>query len=107
MLDGCLTGGAVDPTKSTVNLVPLLVGVGGAMIWLCTTAVVAASRYDGVPTDHILTRDQASALSSKYNAALEHNIRDGKPATTPPPAPPRAQVIPFFGGLSAGVMGRF
>lgn len=107
MNDGCLTGGAVDPTKTTLNLVPLLVGVGGAMVWLCTTAVVAASRYDGLPTEHILTREQALELAHKYNLALEHNIREGKPATTPPPAPPRAQVAPYFGGLSAGVVGRF
>jgi hypothetical protein len=107
MNDACLTGGAFDPNKSTVDLLPMLIGIGGAMIWLCTTAVVAASRFDGLPTEHHLTRDLAASLTAKYNAALEANIRDGKPATAPPPAPPRASVTPYFGGLSAGVFGRF
>jgi hypothetical protein len=103
MNDNCLTGGVFDPSKSTLDLLPLLVGLGGATLWLVTTAVVAGSRYDGTFTDHDLSRVAAVAMAAKYNAALEANIRAGRPATTPVRPKPRVEVTPYLGG----VVGRF
>jgi tetratricopeptide (TPR) repeat protein len=109
----CMTGGRFDPTNTfddsvaeTIGLVGVLAGTLGAVF-----LIPSLIRHDGSPVEHTLTRLDAERLVRQYNQALERRAKQqlglsrAEPVIVKPR--PRVSVMPFFGGTSLGVVGRF
>lgn len=106
----CETNGMFDPKKEAVDTVSLVLGTVGAAAMLVggVFMLLEVGKMDGQPVDHTLSRGDAERLAQRYNQALERRARQQLGLTSQRPvAKPRVTVLPFFGGTSLGVVGRF
>jgi hypothetical protein len=106
----CQTGGMFDSKKQTVDTVSLVLGTVGAAAMLVggVFMLLELGKMDGQPVDHTLSRADAERLAQRYNQALERRARQSLGLTSERPVvKPKVTVLPFFGGTSLGVVGRF
>jgi hypothetical protein len=90
-----------DASLKVINDTSLAVGAAGIALTLGSVVVATVmARPDGDATDHKLSRADAEALVQRYNQILDER-------RPPAPAPPRAQVAPYFTGTALGLVGRF